>query len=150
MAGKEFTIPRLSGNPRIPLATRLGWIRMIRRSWTANREQTQVAVQHSSRQDRLNIHGAIDLETGQTRMLDVLVVDAASTIMLLTAIEAMHPRLRLIHVRLNNPRHHHAEAGATLADQDRLPHPAPLHCDLLSASQSDRTNIGINAQARQP
>jgi hypothetical protein len=34
----------------------------------------------------LNSHVAIDLETGNTRMLDVLVVNAASTIMLLMAI----------------------------------------------------------------
>ena len=45
-------------------------------------------MEQSSGRDRLNIHGAIDLETGQTIMKDVLVVDAASTIMLLMAIEA--------------------------------------------------------------
>ena len=50
-----------------------------------------VAVTQSSGRERLNIHGAIDLETGNTRMLDVLMVDAASTIMLLMAIEAMYP-----------------------------------------------------------
>ncbi|MGO9997281.1 MAG: hypothetical protein ACLPKW_05965, partial [Acetobacteraceae bacterium] len=49
----------------------------------------------SSGRERLNIHGAIDLETGNTRMLDVLVVNAASTIMLLMAIEAMYPGKRL-------------------------------------------------------
>jgi hypothetical protein len=46
----------------------------------------------------LNIHGAIDLETGQTIMKDVLSVDAMSTILLLTAIEALYPGMRLIHV----------------------------------------------------
>jgi hypothetical protein len=46
----------------------------------------------------LNIHGAIDLETGQTIMKDVPTVDASSTIMLLMAVEAMYPRMRLIHV----------------------------------------------------
>ena len=59
--------------------------------------------------ERLNIHGAIDLETGNTRMLDVLVVNAASTIMLLMAIEAMYPCKRLIHVFLDNARYHHAK-----------------------------------------
>jgi hypothetical protein len=67
----------------------------------------QVAARQSSGRDRLNIHGAIDLETGQTRMLDVLVVDAASTIILLMAIEAMYPRLRLIHLFLDNARYYH-------------------------------------------
>ena len=38
-----------------------------------------VAITQSSGRERLNIHGAIDLETGNTRMLDVLVVNAAST-----------------------------------------------------------------------
>ena len=46
------------------------------------------------RADRLNIHGAIDLETGQTVMKDVLTVDAMSTIMLLMAMEAMYPGMR--------------------------------------------------------
>jgi hypothetical protein len=39
-----------------------------------------IAVEQSSGRDRLNIHGAIDLETGRAFMKDVLVVDAASTI----------------------------------------------------------------------
>ena len=68
-----------------------------------------VAIPQSSGRQRLNIHGAIDLETGNTRMLDVLVVNAASTIMLLMAIEAMYPRKRLIHVFLDNARYHHAK-----------------------------------------
>jgi len=68
-----------------------------------------VAITQTSGRDRLNIHGAIDLETGQTRMLDVLVVNAASTIMLLMAIEAMYPGKRLIHVFLDNARYHHAK-----------------------------------------
>ena len=68
-----------------------------------------MAITQSSGRDRLNIHGAIDLETGNTRMLDVLVVNAASTIMLLMAIEAMYPGKRLIHVFLDNARYHHAK-----------------------------------------
>ena len=61
-----------------------------------------VAITQSSGRERLNIHGAIDLETGNTRMLELLVVDAASSIMLLMAIEAMYPGKRLIHVFLDN------------------------------------------------
>jgi transposase len=66
-------------------------------------------VEQSSGRDRLNIHGAIDLETGQTVMKDVLTVDALSTIMLLMAVEAMYPGMRLIHVFLDNARYHHAK-----------------------------------------
>lgn len=66
------------------------------------------AVTQTSGRQRLNIHGAIDLETGRTAMLEVPVVDAASTIMLLLAIEAMYPGKRLLHVFLDNARLHHA------------------------------------------
>jgi transposase len=42
-----------------------------------------IAVAQTSGRQRLNIHGALDLETGKTRMLEVATVNAASTIMLL-------------------------------------------------------------------
>src|SRR3954470_5165944 len=58
--------------------------------------------------DRLNIHGALDLETGKTRMIEVLTVNALSTIALLVAIE--YPAMRIIHVFLDNARYHHARA----------------------------------------
>ena len=72
-------------------------------------KEVPVAVEQSSGRDRLNIHGAIDLETGKTVMRDVLTVDAVSTIMLLMAIEAMYPGKRLVHVFLDNARYHHAK-----------------------------------------
>jgi transposase len=72
-------------------------------------KETPVAIEQSSGRDRLNIHGAIDLETGRTIMKDVLTVDALSTIMLLMAIEAAYPGMRLIHVFLDNARYHHAK-----------------------------------------
>jgi transposase len=94
-----------------------------------------VAVEQSSGRHRLNIHGAIDLETGQTIMKDVLTVDAVSTIMLLTAIEAMYPRMRLIHVFLDNARYHHAKLVQTwLARPDcRIKlHFVPAYCPHLN------------------
>ena len=45
------------------------------------------ALPAASGRDRLNLHGAIDLETGQTRIMDVQTVDAASTIALFEALE---------------------------------------------------------------
>jgi len=72
-------------------------------------KDTTIAVAQTSGRQRLNIHGAIDLETGQTRMLEAATVDAISTIMLLTAIEAMYPAKRLIHLFLDNARYHHAK-----------------------------------------
>jgi len=67
-----------------------------------------VAITPSSGRDRVNIHGAIDLETGKTQMLDVPTVDAQSTILLLIAILAAHPSMRMIHIFLDNARYHHA------------------------------------------
>ena len=67
-----------------------------------------LAIEQTSGRQRINIHGALDLEAGQTRMIEVLTVDAASTIRLLEAIEALYPFMALIHVYLDNARYHHA------------------------------------------
>jgi transposase len=72
-------------------------------------KQEKFAIEQTSGRERINIHGAIDLETGQTRMIDVETVNAASTITLLEAIEACYPMLLLIHVFLDNARYHHAK-----------------------------------------
>jgi len=71
--------------------------------------EENLAIEQTSGRQRLNIHGAIDLETGKTAMIDVETVDAASTIRLLEAIEAMYPLLVMIHVFLDNARYHHAK-----------------------------------------
>jgi transposase len=98
-------------------------------------KEVAVAVEQSSGRDRLNIHGAVDLETGQTIMKDVLSVDALSTILLLTAIETMYPGMRFIHVFLDNARYHHAKlVQAWLARSDcriRL-HFVPTYCPHLN------------------
>ncbi len=70
---------------------------------------SKVAVDQTSGRRRMNIHGAIDLETGRTRMREVLTVDAMSTIALLMSIEALYPAMRRIHVFLDNARYHHAK-----------------------------------------
>ena len=67
-------------------------------------KDTKVAVDQTSGRQRMNLHGAIDLETGQTRMREVLTVDAMSTIELMMSIEALYPAMRLIHVFLDNAR----------------------------------------------
>ncbi len=68
-----------------------------------------IAVAQTGGRQRPNIHGALDLETGKARMLEVATVNAASTIMLLMAIEAMYPSKRMIHLFLDNARYHHAK-----------------------------------------
>ena len=82
-----------------------------------------------------NIHGAVDLETGQTIMKDVLTVDALSTILLLTTIEAMYPGMRWIHIFLDNARYHHAKlVQAWLAQPGRRIklHFIPAYCPHLN------------------
>jgi transposase len=71
--------------------------------------QDKLAIEQTSGRQRINIHGAIDLETGQTRMIETLTIDAASTIRLLQSIEAFYPLLAIIHVFLDNARYHHAK-----------------------------------------
>ena len=71
-------------------------------------KDTKIAIAGTSGRQRLNLHGAVDLETGATRMIEVTTVDAVSTIALLMAIVTMYPTKRLIHVFLDNARYHHA------------------------------------------
>jgi len=98
-------------------------------------KETKVAVDQTSGRRRMNIHGAIDLETGQTRMREVLTVDAMSTIALLMAIEALYPAMRLIHVFLDNARYHHAKlVREWLAQPERRIklHFVPAYCPHLN------------------
>ena len=74
--------------------------------WARPEETTAIA--QTSGRERINIHGALDLETGKTAVIEVESVDAASTIRLLETIEAMYPLMALIHVFLDNARYHHA------------------------------------------
>jgi transposase len=72
------------------------------------RPQDTPAIAQTAGRGRLNIHGALDLETGKTAMIEVETVDAASTIKLLETIEARYPKVALVHVFLDNARYHHA------------------------------------------
>lgn len=94
-----------------------------------------IAVDQTSGRQRLNIHGAIDLETGQTQMLEAPTVDAVSTIALLVAIAAMYPRKRLIHLFLDNARYHHAKLVQAWLAQRRCRirlHFIPAYCPHLN------------------
>jgi transposase len=72
-------------------------------------KQEKLAIGQTSWRQHINIHGAIDLETGQTRMIEALTFEAASSIRLLESIEALHPLLALIHVVLDSAPYHHAK-----------------------------------------
>lgn len=69
-----------------------------------------VAVEQKTGRDHLNIHGAVDLESGQTQMLLVDSVNADSTLALLGGIERQFPAMRRIHVFVDNARCHRAQA----------------------------------------
>ncbi len=72
-------------------------------------KEDHLAIEQTTGRERLNIHGAINLETGQTRMLEAETIDAVSTIKLLASLEALYPLLAVIHVYLDNARYHHAK-----------------------------------------
>ena len=72
-------------------------------------KQTIVAVEQTTGRQSLNIHGAINLETGQTQMLEVPKVNAASLIELLKLVEAAYRTMTRIHVFLDNASYHHAD-----------------------------------------
>jgi len=98
-------------------------------------KEVNLAGEQTSGRDRLNIHGAVDLESGQTRMIDVLTADAVSTIALLACLEAMYPAMRLIHVFLDNARYHHAKMVREWLDQPRrriVLHFVPTYCPHLN------------------
>src|SRR6202044_3832338 len=54
-------------------------------------KEQQLAIEQTSGRERINIHGAIDLETGQTRMIEAETIDAISTIRLLESLESLYP-----------------------------------------------------------
>ena len=72
-------------------------------------KEQNLAIEQTSGRERINIHGAVDLETGQTRMIEAETIDAMSTIRLLESLELLYPLMACIHVFLDNARYHHAK-----------------------------------------
>jgi transposase len=107
--GYEALLNQLSANEAVLFADAVHPTHAARPVGCWAPKDVQIAVPQTSGRDRINIHGAIELETGNTRMLEVATVNAVSTIMLLTAIEAMYPGKAMIHVFLDNARYHHAK-----------------------------------------
>ena len=101
--------------------------------WTAKDEKP--AIEQTTGRQRLNIHGAIDLETGQTRMIEAEAIDAVSTIKLLNGLEALYSTTARIHVFLDNARYHHAKiVQEWLAQHGRriVLHFVPSYCPHLN------------------
>jgi transposase len=72
-------------------------------------KEANIAIESTTGRQNLNIHGTIDLETGQTVMLESLDVDATSTIKLLEKLQITYQNKRRIHLFLDNARYHHAK-----------------------------------------
>ena len=95
----------------------------------------KLGLDQTTGRDRLNLHGAIDLESGATHIFEVQVVDAASTIALLTALEARYLDKRLIHAFADNARYHHARlvrAWMKLPGRRIKLHFVPAYCPHLN------------------
>ena len=67
-------------------------------------KEANLAIEQPSGRQRIKIHGAAHLETGETRMIEAETIDAASPIRLLDALEMLSPLLAVIHVFLDNAR----------------------------------------------
>ena len=70
--------------------------------------EVKLALEQTTGRQNLNIHGSIDLETGQTVMVESLDVDANSTIRLFEHIQIAYQNKRHIYLFLDNARYHHA------------------------------------------
>src|ERR1700728_3930825 len=113
-------------------------------------KEQKLAIEQTSGRERINIHGAIDLETGQTRMIEAETIDAISTIRLLESLELLYPLMACIHVFLDNARYHHAKLV-----KEWLARPScriKLHFlhHLLPAPEPDRAAMGRHAQEHYP
>ncbi len=69
----------------------------------------KVAVRRTSGRQRLNLHGALNLENFHCPIVAAERINAASTIALFEKLEADNPGKRRIHVVLDNARYHHAK-----------------------------------------
>src|SRR5277367_1257649 len=105
-----------------------------------------LAVRQTSGRERLNIHGALDLETGKTAMIEVESVDALSTIIArsdrgevsVSSDDPPIPRQCALPPRCSR---------AGMAEAARPQGQATFHPHLLPASQPDRAIVGSDAQA---
>ena len=91
------------------------------------------ALTATSGRQRINVHAAINLETGCLSYIEEQTLLAKTTRALLERIETAHTDKAIIHVFLDNARYHHAQVlQAWLNAPDR-----PLLAALLPSSEPD-------------
>ena len=76
-----------------------GWIR----------KGDPVAVSRTTGRQRLNLHGALNLESGACHLVETEVMNAETTITLMSQLLSAYPQAGTIHVILDNARYHHAK-----------------------------------------
>lgn len=102
--------------------------------WT-KRDAPKLALETNSGRDRMNIHGAVDLATGQTVIIEQTTIDAASTIALLDRIEQRNPTMTSIHVFGDQAAYHKSkEVAEWLSRPGRRVkfHALPVYCPHLN------------------
>jgi transposase len=75
--------------------------------WFSNEEK--VAVKTTTGRQRINIHGAFNLETFDFTFVEDLKISGETTLRLLEKLERAYPHKRRIHVFVDNARYHHAK-----------------------------------------
>ncbi len=83
-------------HPEYQVKPAFGWVKV----------GSNPSVHSTAGRDRVNIHGALNLETFDARFVEPLSVDGVGAVQLLTKIEARNPSKRLIHVIWDNAAYH--------------------------------------------
>ena len=89
----------------------------------------------NSGRGRLNIHGALNVQTGQFNFMENRVIDAKSTIQLFEKLLLAYGNAKKIHIYLDNARYHYArEVKEWLKDQGKriVLHFLPPYCPHLN------------------
>jgi transposase len=98
-------------------------------------KEQNLAIEQTSGRQRINIHGAIDLETGQTRMIEAETIAGGAV-----PLDGLHPRVS--GQRALSPR----QTGERMAVAARMSDQAAFPPRLLPASEPDRAAMGRHAQ----
>lgn len=72
------------------------------------RKDAQPTLKTTSGRQRINVHGGLNLETGDFTYIEEQSISAQTTRLILERIETAHPVKKTIHVFLDNARYHHA------------------------------------------
>ena len=99
---------------------------------------------------RINIHGALNLETFDTPFVGPTTVDGVSSTQLLAKTEARSPDKRIIHVIRDNAAYHQRIRCEGLPRKTGLPSPPDPVAAILPSPEPNRTAMGGDASACDP